>query len=61
MWNQEKLQRLLVPLVAAVPDLKPLFPGTAVGVVEGQQVINVQQLKHRKYSVVVNTHHKSTR
>lgn len=54
MWDQEKLQGLLIPLVAAIPDLKPLFPGAAIWVVEGQQVVNIQQLKHRKYSEVVN-------
>lgn len=44
MWNQEELQRLLRPLVALVSDLKALLPGTAIGVIEGQEVINIQQL-----------------
>jgi len=46
--DQDQLQRLLVPLVAVVTDLKSLFPDAAVvGVVEGQQVIDVQQLGHK--------------
>lgn len=44
MWNQENFQWLLIPLVSLVTDLKALFPCTAVGVVKGQEVINIQQL-----------------
>lgn len=44
MWDKEKLQRLLVPLIATVTDLKPLFPDAAVRVVKRQEVVNIQQL-----------------
>lgn len=51
MWNQEELQRLLRPLVALVSDLKALLPGTAIGVIEGQEVINIQQLMEEGLSL----------
>lgn len=46
--HQEHFQRLLVPLVALVTDLKALFPGAAVGVIKRQQVVNIQQLRNKK-------------
>lgn len=45
MRNQNQLQRLLVPLVTMVTDVKALLPGAAVRVVKGQKVVDVQQLK----------------
>lgn len=56
MRNQEELQRLLRPLVTPVSDVKALLPGAAVGVVEGQEVVNIQQLMeqqtNRKQSLI---------
>ena len=46
--NQKKFQRLLVPLVTMVTDLKTLFPGAAIRIVKREEVVNVQQLKHRQ-------------
>lgn len=45
MRHENKFQRMFVPLVSLIMDLKPLFPGPAIGVIKRKDVIKIEHLK----------------
>lgn len=43
--NHKHLQRLIVPLIGFISNVKALFPNATIGVVKLQEGIHIQHLK----------------